>query len=233
VGSKQNFIKKLFVETDQAFSIVFDGSDFVRQAQLAISQASSGRALSDMVGKIQSSLPDLVSRLTKIMDEMNSKNIARLAKNGSWDAVAHHIQNGGELDDELRVFLVSVLNGKRRDGPNRPPSFAARQRHTQIAEFVVKAVRGGQTAAAAYRDAASHFGMTSESVERVCKECAAGLVRGMVFDGHCETIVKNAVLACKLLLEELARRGEDIPRYEVSKGALTGHFVAPCLLRTS
>jgi hypothetical protein len=187
-----------------------------------------------MVGEIQNSrIPGLLSKLTQMRDEMNTKNVARLAKNGSWDATAHHIQGGGELNDELRAFLVSVLNGKRRDSSSRPISFAVAQKHTRATKYVVEAVRKGQAAAPAYPDAATHFGLTPESIERVCRVRAAGLVRGMVFEECCEFIVKNAGLACKLLLEELRRRGEDIPRYEVSKGALTEHFVTPCLLRTS
>jgi hypothetical protein len=42
---------------------------------------------------------------------------------GDWRYVAHYIEEGGEIDGEMRKFLAAVLRGKKRPN-NKPPRSA-------------------------------------------------------------------------------------------------------------
>jgi hypothetical protein len=191
--------------------------------------------LLDLAYTIASGTSKLVEALEEKRNQQQLKRLAEHIKWGRWDFISAHIQDGGEITDEVRTFLVDVLNGNGSRLGNRPQSIKTLERHNQITLFVVDAVQGGQSAAQAYRDASERFGGTPENIERICKKRAEYVVNFVQYREWVKQLNVRTRAALQRIMGEIRRRGPPPakPRYEVSKGALTEHFLTPCLLGTS
>jgi hypothetical protein len=209
-------------------------SEMERLATADLQKLTSSQLL-ERAAILQHGFPKVISKICELLKQELPRHIAKHAKHGRWDFVSDHIQNGGEITDELRTFLVEVLNGKRRPN-NRTQSLKILQRHRRATRFVIAAVREGQSAAKAYRDASERFGLTPERIEDVCREHApfvvSSLQRNELLEKATKALAARVRSALRAIRDELVRRGPT-PRYEVSKGALTEHFITPCLLGTS
>jgi hypothetical protein len=228
--SKQNHIEEMLAK---------DGFEKVRirflQPELAGDlQKYTTDQLLDLAYTVASVTQGLVGGLEEIENRQHSERLAEHIKWGRWEFISDHIQDGGEITDELRAFLVEVLNGKKRDN-RRPTSSKIHEQHNRITLFVVEAVRGGQIAAEAYRDASDRFGPTPETIEEICKRKAEGVINLVHYMAWVKDLQEKTREALERIGAELLRRGlpPAKPRYEVSKGALTEHFLTPCLLGTS
>jgi hypothetical protein len=88
------------------------------------------------------------------------------AQMGDREALARHLEGGGEVTDEARKFLAEVLRGKKREIPRRPPEERIETRNQTIALVVLWMKESGVKPTAAKQFAADKFNLDLRSIQR-------------------------------------------------------------------
>jgi hypothetical protein len=96
------------------------------------------------------------------------------ALDGDWEPLASYIEKGGDINDDMRKFIVGVLRGKRkvpRKG-GRPPRAATLLHHAKIAWQVRKWRADGLGDEASIEKAMEFFDVDRRTVQRALKDVA-------------------------------------------------------------
>jgi hypothetical protein len=96
--------------------------------------------------------------------------LARAQETGDREALARHLERGGEVTDEMRRFLAAALRGKKRDNANRPPKETIETRNQSIVWMLLLLKESGVRATAAKQLAAEKFNLDFRSIQRASAE---------------------------------------------------------------
>ena len=104
--------------------------------------------------------------------ELEDDALVRFALDGDWKPLISYIEKGGDINGDIRNFILDVLKGKVRRPNNRPRRAATLLRHAKIAWHVRKWRAGGLRPEAAIEKAIQTFDVDRRTVQRALKDCA-------------------------------------------------------------
>jgi len=94
------------------------------------------------------------------------------ALDGDWEPLISYIEQGGDINHEIRNFILDVLRGKVRRPNHRPRRAATLLHHAKIAWHVSKWRADGLGPEASIQKAIDVFGIDRTTVQRALKDCA-------------------------------------------------------------
>jgi hypothetical protein len=93
------------------------------------------------------------------------------ALDGDWEPLASYIEKGGDINNDMRKFIVDVLKGKVRRPKGSPPRAKTLLHHAEIAWHVRKWRTQGLGPEAAIEKVMEKFNIDRRTVQRALKDC--------------------------------------------------------------
>jgi hypothetical protein len=103
---------------------------------------------------------------------LKDEALVPFALDGDWEPLASYIEKGGDINDDIRKFIVDVLKGKVRRPKNRPRRAATLLHHAKIAWHVREWTAEGLEPEAAIEKAMEFFNVDRRTVQRAMKDVA-------------------------------------------------------------
>ena len=95
------------------------------------------------------------------------QQIVRAVRYGDWSFLAEYLKLGFEItDDEMRKFVIAVLEQEIKKPNNRAASFKTRMREMDVGLFVSEQVKHGKKKERAIEDAEEKFDLSRRHIQR-------------------------------------------------------------------
>jgi hypothetical protein len=116
-------------------------------------------------------LPE-AAQVLEVSFELEDDALVPFALGGDWKPLISYIEKGGDINGDIRNFILDVLKGKVRRPNNRPRRAATLLHHAKIAWHVRKWRADGLRPEAAIEKAIQTFDVDRRTVQRALKDCA-------------------------------------------------------------
>jgi hypothetical protein len=157
-------------------------------------------------------------------------------RNGDWNHLADHVEQGGVITADIRKFLAAVLRREIAAPNNRAPTARIHRQSKARAELFLSAMANGKSREKAKDHAANEAGVDRRTIDRDLKRHEANLRQFLEYEKYIiayQQTFKSQQSLAELRREYIAACQGDEPvhwklilRYWVSPTALSQHFMS-------